>query len=350
MSDAVADTVRDKVVAILAEQAVLDARRRAHGRDPRRPRHRQPRARRGDLRHRGGLRHPGAVQRQRPARSSEFDISTVATMVRGRRVADRGREIGGAGGSSSPGRAPSTPSAGPPPRRWPPCAEGRSGIGPLEFPDVERLSIAIGGQIRGYDPEAHFGRQELTLYDRFTQFALLAAREAVAQSGLEVGGALSERAGVVLGTSGGGLQTQDENYRLVYQEGKNRVHPFVVPRLMNNAAASHVSMALRPAGAELHGGHRLRLVEPRHGTGDGADPRRARRRGADRRQREHALLRRHQGLGGPAGDVEGRLPAVLERTATAWCRARGRRSSSSRSSSTRGRAGRRSWPRWWASP
>ena len=64
----------------------------------------------------------------------------------------------------------------------------------------------------------------------------------MAQSGLEITEALSERAGVVLGTSGGGLQTQDENYRLVYQEGKNRVHPFVVPRLMNNAAASHVSM------------------------------------------------------------------------------------------------------------
>ena len=121
-------------------------------------------------------------------------------------------------------------------------AEGRSGIGPLEFPDVERLSIAIGGQVRGYEPEAQFSRQELTLYDRFTQFALLAAREAMAQSGLEIRGALAERAGVVLGTSGGGLQTQDENYRLVYQEGKNRVHPFVVPRLMNNAAASHVSM------------------------------------------------------------------------------------------------------------
>ncbi|HET9068071.1 MAG TPA: beta-ketoacyl synthase N-terminal-like domain-containing protein, partial [Amaricoccus sp.] len=102
-------------------------------------------------------------------------------------------------------------------------AEGRSGIGPLEFPDVERLSIVIGGQIRGYEPEAHFARQELTFYDTFTQFALLAAREAMAQSGLEIRGGLAERAGVVLGTSGGGLQTQDENYRLVYQEGKNRV-------------------------------------------------------------------------------------------------------------------------------
>jgi nodulation protein E len=126
--------------------------------------------------------------------------------------------------------------------------EGRSGIGPLEFQDVARLSIAIGGQIRDYSPEAHFSRQELTLYDPFTQFALIAAREAVAQSGLEIGEALAERAGVVLGTSGGGLQTQDENYRLVYQEGKNRVHPLVVPRLMNNAAASHVSMAMNLQG------------------------------------------------------------------------------------------------------
>ena len=120
--------------------------------------------------------------------------------------------------------------------------EGRSGIGALDFQDVERLSIAIGGQIRDYRPEEHFSRQELTLYDKFTQFALLAAAEAVVMSGLEIAEELSERAGVVLGTSGGGLQTQDENYRLVYQEGKNRVHPFVVPRLMNNAAASHVSM------------------------------------------------------------------------------------------------------------
>jgi nodulation protein E len=107
---------------------------------------------------------------------------------------------------------------------------------------VERLSIAIGGQIRGYRPEDHFTRSELTLYDPFTQFALLAAREAMAQSGFEIDEAARDRVGVVLGTSGGGLQTQDENYRLVYQEGKNRVHPFVVPRLMNNAATSHVSM------------------------------------------------------------------------------------------------------------
>ncbi len=120
--------------------------------------------------------------------------------------------------------------------------EGRCGIGPLEIRDVERLAIQIGGQVKGYDPEAHFNRQQIALYDRFTQFTLIAAGEALSQAGLDFSGDLAARSGVVLGTSGGGLNTQDENYRSVYEEGKNRVHPFVVPKLMNNAACSHVSM------------------------------------------------------------------------------------------------------------
>ncbi|KKL20650.1 hypothetical protein LCGC14_2453330, partial [marine sediment metagenome] len=115
-------------------------------------------------------------------------------------------------------------------------------IGPLDIRDVERLSIRIGGQVRDYDPEAEFNRQQIALYDRFTQFTLMAAREAIDQSGLSFEGELANRSGVVLGTAGGGVTTWDENYRAVYEEGKNRVHPFVVPKLMNNAAASHVSM------------------------------------------------------------------------------------------------------------
>jgi nodulation protein E len=120
--------------------------------------------------------------------------------------------------------------------------EGRCGIGPLEFRDVERLSVRIGAQVRGWDPEAEFNRQELALYDRFTQFGLHAARQAIAQSGLEFHDRLAYRAGVVLGTAAGGMTTWDENYRSVFEEGKNRVHPFVVPKLMNNAAASHIGM------------------------------------------------------------------------------------------------------------
>ncbi|MCE0504189.1 beta-ketoacyl-[acyl-carrier-protein] synthase family protein [Roseivivax sp. GX 12232] len=120
--------------------------------------------------------------------------------------------------------------------------EGRCGIGPLEMRDVDRLAVKIGGQVKGFDPEAVFNRQQIALYDRYTQFTLMAAEEAIRQSGLEFDGELAAKSGVVLGTSGGGLTTQDENYRAVYEEGKNRVHPFVVPKLMNNAACSHVSM------------------------------------------------------------------------------------------------------------
>ncbi|WP_188714328.1 beta-ketoacyl-[acyl-carrier-protein] synthase family protein [Paracoccus acridae] len=120
--------------------------------------------------------------------------------------------------------------------------EGRCGISQLDFRDVDRLSIQIGAQIHDWRAEDYFNRQQILLYDKFTQFALLAAKQAVAQSGLDFQGAIGLRSGVVLGTAGGGLNTWDENYRTVYEEGKNRVHPFVVPKLMNNAAASHVSM------------------------------------------------------------------------------------------------------------
>ncbi|MEP3677214.1 beta-ketoacyl-[acyl-carrier-protein] synthase family protein [Sulfitobacter sp.] len=120
--------------------------------------------------------------------------------------------------------------------------EGACGIGPLDIRDLDRLQIQIGGQVKGFESEGRYSRQQLSLYDRFTQFTLAAARQAIDQSGLIFDGKLAETSGVVLGTAGGGVSTWDDNYRTVYAEGKNRVHPFVVPKLMNNAAASHVSM------------------------------------------------------------------------------------------------------------
>ena len=121
-------------------------------------------------------------------------------------------------------------------------AQGLCGIGPLSFRDVDRLDIKIGGQVKDFDPTTVFNRQQLSLYDRVTQFTLIAAKEAIEQSGIVFSGELAAKSGVVLGTAGGGVSTWDDNYRAVYEEGKNRVHPFVVPKLMNNAAASHVSM------------------------------------------------------------------------------------------------------------
>jgi nodulation protein E len=129
--------------------------------------------------------------------------------------------------------------------------EGQLGIGPLQMRDLDRLSIKIGAQIKNFDPDSHFDRQKLPLYDRVTQLTLLASREAMVQSGLEITEEQSETTGVVLGTAAGGMNTWDDNFRSVYEEGKNRVHPFVVPKLMTNAAASHVSIVYNIKGPSL---------------------------------------------------------------------------------------------------
>lgn len=122
--------------------------------------------------------------------------------------------------------------------------EGRVAIGPLDVEGLDWLTQKIGAQVRGFDPAAHLGRREIDQCDRFAQFALVAARQAVAQAGQNFDGELAEASGVILGTAAGGLATSDECFRKVYAEGRGRVPPLTVPRLMHNAAASQVSMAL----------------------------------------------------------------------------------------------------------
>ncbi|PLL13172.1 beta-ACP synthase [Tabrizicola sp. TH137] len=120
-------------------------------------------------------------------------------------------------------------------------AAGRGAIAPLAVADVDRLSVRIGAAVRGWDAGAHLTRAQLASTDRFAQFALVAAAQAMAQSGLEVDAGLD--VGAIIGTAGGGLSTSDAAYRAVYAEGKNRVAPLTVPKLMPNAAAGQLSMA-----------------------------------------------------------------------------------------------------------
>ena len=127
-------------------------------------------------------------------------------------------------------------------------SEGKSGIGEINFLNSDRLTIKIGGQINNYNPDEHFSKQEKSIYDKFTQFAIIATKQAISSSGLELKEKDSTNIGVILGTAGGGLQTQDENYRQVYEQGKNRVHPLIIPKLMNNAAASNVSIKFNAKG------------------------------------------------------------------------------------------------------
>ncbi|GAB4382886.1 beta-ketoacyl-[acyl-carrier-protein] synthase family protein [Albidovulum sp.] len=121
--------------------------------------------------------------------------------------------------------------------------EGRSAIGPLDFRDAERLTIRIGAQIRRDAAPLPPGSPRPALLDPVTHQALVAAAEAVAQAGLRPGGVEAHRLGVILGTAGGGVQTWEDSFRTVFEEGRNRVPPLVVPRLMPNAAAAQIAIA-----------------------------------------------------------------------------------------------------------
>lgn len=120
--------------------------------------------------------------------------------------------------------------------------EGRSGIGPIELIDPSRLMVQIAAEAKDFSPEGRFDRSQLALFDRVTQMALVCAEEAVGQSGIDFAGLGGPAVATVIATAMGGLHTQDENYRVVYEEKKNRVHPFIIPRLMANAPVSQVSM------------------------------------------------------------------------------------------------------------
>ncbi|WP_448189272.1 beta-ketoacyl-[acyl-carrier-protein] synthase family protein [Azospirillum sp. sgz301742] len=119
---------------------------------------------------------------------------------------------------------------------------GRSGIGPLTgMPDLP-LSVKVAAQVRDFDPAAHFDAKRLSLLDRTSQLALVAAREAVGMAGLSFDGGLAERTAVVLGIGVGGMGTLDDSFHRLYGERATRLHPLTIPRLMFSAPAAHVSM------------------------------------------------------------------------------------------------------------
>jgi nodulation protein E len=129
---------------------------------------------------------------------------------------------------------------------WDALQHGRSGISPLSSLLTERLQVPIGAQVPDYRPEDYFTPQELPLLDRFSQFALLATREALSDSGLD--DAAIHEAAAIIGTGCGGKGTDEETYQCLYQQEKSRLHPLTIPKGMPSAAASQVSMQLGISG------------------------------------------------------------------------------------------------------
>lgn len=124
------------------------------------------------------------------------------------------------------------------------CAlrDGRCGIGPIESADCTDIRFKNGAEVRGYCHTPYFDDKHADFIDRFAQFAVIAAREAVADAGIEWTERLRENTAIVTGSCVGGQSTEDKGFYDVYKMGGNRVHPLTIPKTMANAGASHISM------------------------------------------------------------------------------------------------------------
>ena len=127
---------------------------------------------------------------------------------------------------------------------WSALIEARSGIRPIQGIATNRLATTMVAQVLGYDADAQFGPKKASVMDRFSQFAVSAARAAVADAGLRIDEDLSRAAATIIGNGAPGQVTLDEAYFKLYGENAAKLHPLTIPRLMANAASSHISIDL----------------------------------------------------------------------------------------------------------
>src|SRR5258706_14295714 len=125
---------------------------------------------------------------------------------------------------------------------WKSLSTGRSAIAPIASLDTANLRFHNGAEVAGFRADEHFPGGKADFLDRFAQFAVVAARQAIADAGIAITPALARRTAVMLGSCVGGQTTQDAGFQELYKVGRNRVHPLTIPKTMANAGASHICM------------------------------------------------------------------------------------------------------------
>jgi len=131
---------------------------------------------------------------------------------------------------------------------WRRLTTGEGGVGALTRFDPALFESRVAGEVPGFDPLTFMERKEARRMDRFSQFAVAAAREALAMSGLTITVANAERVGVIVGTAMGGMAALDEAYATLATKGPSRVSPFFVPMMLADLAAGQVSILLGAKG------------------------------------------------------------------------------------------------------
>ncbi|PEK99081.1 beta-ketoacyl-ACP synthase II [Bacillus sp. AFS017336] len=134
---------------------------------------------------------------------------------------------------------------------WNNLLKGQSGVSTIDTIDVSNIKTKVAGIVRDFDAEERWGRKEARKLDRFCQFALAAAEQALENSQIQLDKIDLERLGVYVGSGIGGINTFIENVNLLNERGPSRVSPSLVPMIISNAAAAQISIRLGALGPSL---------------------------------------------------------------------------------------------------
>lgn len=135
-----------------------------------------------------------------------------------------------------------TPVGNSAPDTWRSLLEGKSGAATITLFDASKFQTRFACEVKNFQPEEHFDRKEARRYDRYTQFALVAAKEALQDSGLDLDSMDKDTAGVIISAGIGGLRTFEEEVMLYDPERGPRFNPFFIPKMISDIAAGLVSI------------------------------------------------------------------------------------------------------------
>lgn len=134
---------------------------------------------------------------------------------------------------------------------WQSLLAGRSGIGLVTRFDATQFDTKIGGEVKDFKPADFMPAKETRRTDRYTQYAVIAAKKAFADSHLDLSKEDVNRIGVLVGSGIGGMETIEEQSRVLFEKGPQRVSPFMIPMLIINMAGGYISMLLGVKGPNL---------------------------------------------------------------------------------------------------
>ena len=134
---------------------------------------------------------------------------------------------------------------------WKGIKEGKCGIDEITEFDASNFKVKLAGEVKGFNAEEHFEKREAKRMDRFSQFAVVAAREAWKDSGLDKEKEDMYRVGVIVGSGIGGLGTIEKENRSLVEKGSDRVSPMYIPMAIGNMAAGNVTIDLGAKGESI---------------------------------------------------------------------------------------------------